>query len=214
MSVESKQPVIGRERLPSALLDPAALREDRAHVLVAGPALAGKLTTGLGVLESVADGEAICVSTTTVPAQVRAAYEQRGGDPAALSIVDATAGPDATDGVNSVSTPGDLTGLGIAVAGAAADARPPVLIDSLSTLAMYNDPATVFRFADRVHTRTRDGAGVTVSTLNSDALAAEQRRQLLDLATVVLELRIDDGGARTVRVRDEDGCGEWHTLDD
>ncbi|AWB26251.1 DUF7504 family protein [Halococcoides cellulosivorans] len=216
MSVEPGQQTAESGVRLETLLSPATLREKRSHVLIVGPALSGKLDVGLELLAAVAqDGDAISVSTTDPADQVQAEYDAAGGAVDALSVVDATAGvTNRSEEVYSVSTPGDLTGIGIAIAqatDAVEDPAPPVLIDSLSALLMYNDAETVYQFAESVRTQTRGGAGVTISTLNTDALDDPDRNRLLGLASVVVETRITEDGRREFQVRDDERTGEWHS---
>ncbi|MFB6163145.1 MAG: hypothetical protein ABEJ86_06900 [Halococcoides sp.] len=219
MSVESGHSVGKSGARISSLLTPATLQDERSHVLIVGPALTGKLAIGFEVLAAVAgESGAICVSTTEPVDRIRAGYDGAGGAVDGLRIVDATASEsdDDADRVFSVSTPGDLTGVGIAIAEATDsidDGVPPVLIDSLSTLLMYNDVETVYRFADSVRSQTRDGAGVTISTLNTDALGETERSRLLTLASVVVEVRVDDQGRREFQIRtDDEESSEWHAA--
>jgi len=216
VSVESEQPAAESGTRLESLVSPDALRDERSHVLIVGPALSGKLDIGLELLAAVAqDGPAVCVSTTDPADQIQTDYDEAGGASAGLHVVDATAGvtPDG-DRLHSVSTPGDLTGIGIAIA-RATDAidgpAPPVLLDSLSALLMYNDAETVYQFADSARTQTRGGAGVTISTLNTDALDDRERNRLLGLATVVIETRITDDGRREFQVRDDEQTSGWHS---
>lgn len=216
MSVEPGQQAAESGVRLETLLSPARLREERSHVLIVGPALSGKLNIGLELLAALAqDSPSICVSTTDPATQVQSEYGEAGGAADALGIVDATAGDSPNeDSVYSVSTPGDLTGIGIAISQAAdaADApAPPLLLDSLSTLLMYNDAETVYQFAESVRSQTRNGAGVTISTLNTDALDDPDRSRLLGLASVVVETRVTDDGRREFQVRDDERTGEWHT---
>lgn len=215
MSVEPGQHATESGVRLETLLPPATLREERAHVLIVGPALSGKLDVGLELLAAVAqDGDAICVSTTDHVDQIQAAYDEAGGAVDALGVVDATAGvTNRQEGVFSVSTPGDLTGIGVAIAQASDatdDPAPPVLLDSLSALLMYNDADTVYQFAESVRTQTRSGAGVTISTLNTDALDDPDRNRLLGLASVVVEMRITEDGRREFQLRDDERAGDWH----
>lgn len=85
--------------------------------------------------------------------------------PRGTTVVDCTpTGGSSPPGVVEVSSPADLTGVGMAVSRFVADAgtRPVVALDSLSTLLMYADPPTVFRFLTVLTAQLRraDGLGL------------------------------------------------------
>lgn len=88
-----------------------------------------------------------------------------GSLPDGTTVVDCTPTTGSSrPGVVAVSTPADLTGVGMAVSRFVADAgtRPVVALDSLSTLLMYADPPTVFRFLTVLTAQLRraDGLGL------------------------------------------------------
>lgn len=141
-------------------------------VLVSGDASQARERVYDAVAEGLADGEAaVFISTNKSPRRILEALGERIDIPAErFAIVDVSGDGDdgEIDGVSvrAVGSPGDLTGLSLAFAkqlqlleerGAATEAR--VVIDSVSTLLMYADVQTVFRFL-HVFTSRLDSAGL------------------------------------------------------
>ena len=141
-------------------------------VLVSGDASQARERVYDAVAEGLADGEAaVFISTNESPRRILDALGDRIDIPAErFAIVDVSGDGDdgEIDGVSvrAVGSPGDLTGLSLAFAkqlqlleerGAATEAR--VVIDSVSTLLMYADVQTVFRFL-HVFTSRLDSAGL------------------------------------------------------
>ncbi|MDZ7745599.1 MAG: hypothetical protein U5K28_03390 [Halobacteriales archaeon] len=141
-------------------------------VLVSGDGSQTRKRVYDAVAEGLADGEAaVFISTNKSPRRILEALRERIEIPAErFAIVDVSGDGDdgEIDGVSvrAVGSPGDLTGLSLAFAkqlqlleerGAATEAR--VVIDSVSTLLMYADVQTVFRFL-HVFTSRLDSAGL------------------------------------------------------
>ena len=141
-------------------------------VLVSGDASQARERVYDAVAEGLADGEAaVFISTNESPRRILDALGERIDIPAErFAIVDVSGDGDdgEIDGVSvrAVGSPGDLTGMSLAFAkqlqlleerGAATEAR--VVIDSVSTLLMYADVQTVFRFL-HVFTSRLDSAGL------------------------------------------------------
>ena len=141
-------------------------------VLVSGDASQARERVYDAVAEGLADGEAaVFISTNESPRRILDALGDRIDIPAErFAIVDVSGDGDdgEIDGVSvrAVGSPGDLTGMSLAFAkqlqlleerGAATEAR--VVIDSVSTLLMYADVQTVFRFL-HVFTSRLDSAGL------------------------------------------------------
>jgi hypothetical protein len=80
---------------------------------------------------------------------------------------------DHADCVRSVSNPGDLTGLGIAVSecidALPEDTTPGICLDSLTTLLQYVDPSRAFRFLQVLVNRVRAAGGTIHCHVNPDA---------------------------------------------
>lgn len=209
--------------LPGGILEEV---EPGTNLLVSGPGMSGKRSLMLQLLASgAAEGEGAMVVTTREPAdtirsEYRSATSRQDAPIWVIDAVESGATPTA-DRVSSVSSPGDLTGIGIEFSEFARDAvnqgvdRIRVGFDSLSPLLMYSDLQRAFRFL-HVFTsqiQTRDWVGVFV--IDPDAhedRAVNTVRQLFD---GMIELRLaGDDGHREVRVRGlAAGPSEWTPLD-
>jgi len=186
--------------------------------LLAGPAMSGKydLLTSFAV-EGIRSGDgALFVSTNEDAGGVIGDVEDRLGEvPDRLRLVDCVSergGGDAlpADHVEYVSSPGDLTGIGIAVSEQLrrfddSDVeRTRVAFYSLSTLLMYAELETVFRFLHVLTGRigSIDAVGVfAVDPTTHDESTVNTLKQLFD---GMIELR-EGGNGREVRLVGMDG---------
>jgi hypothetical protein len=136
--------------------EPTAL-DPGSSLLVAGPAFSGQQEVLFDVLAAGGDDEGALVVTTDLAAdRVRRAYRERTGDDDHLYVVDArgsaTGPPSDDERLQSVSSPGDLTGIGINVVrclralGEQGVDRVRIGLHSISTLVQYLDHAVVFQF--------------------------------------------------------------------
>lgn len=195
------------------------------NLLLSGPAMSGKRSLMLRLLaRGAVDGNGSIIVTTREPAEaVNAEYEDLASVPDHPRwIIDAaeTGSEAGATNVSAVSSPGDLTGIGIEFSEFAGEAvedgvdRLRVGLDSLSPLLMYADIQRVFRFL-HVFTsqiQTRDWIGVFVIDPGAhDDQAVNTIRQLFD---GMVELRTADSGSRELRVRGlAGGPTEWEPLD-
>jgi KaiC/GvpD/RAD55 family RecA-like ATPase len=202
--------------LPTGGLDPGT------GLLVSSPPTLGGRALCAGLLARALDDGAAClvVSTDRSARRVAAAVDDRAATDdatARLGVVDCTGG-EAADGptVVSVASPADLTGVAMAVSelvetlGARADDLW-IALDSLSTLLVYNEFESTYRFVHTLVGRVqRVGARALLSLrADTDERAAEAVRGLVD---GVVELRERDGTTE-VRVRGVgDGAG-WRAFD-
>ncbi len=177
------------------------------NILVSGPPLSGKRSVCLDILAAGADaGEgAIVVSTQDGAKRVLNAFDDRGllgdgvdagtgGRP--VAVIDCVSRQQGVsdlvddDRVGYTSSPVDLTGIGIqfseflqAFYSDRGVERNRVLLHSLSTLLMYADLQTVFRFLHVFTGRVQsvDGLGLyTVDSTAHDDQAMNTIRQLFD----------------------------------
>jgi len=193
----------------TAILDIDALESVRpgSNILVSGPAMTGKDDLAYEVL---ADGTrqgqgAVIVSTGDRADNVVADFRERAGtDDVRLGVVDCvTEGGSevAGDGVyiHHVSSPGDLTGIGIGITKAleglhesGAD-RGRLALASLSTMLTYTDRKTVFKFCHVLSSRL-DAAGYlglfTIDSAAHDEQALQVIKQAFD---GMIEVREVDG---------------------
>jgi hypothetical protein len=179
------------------------------------------------------DAAAVCVSTSDPAPYVRDRYREIAGEASAeagLRVVDATGAAengsmDEREAADTwyASSPGDLTGIGVAVSKAVADVpdarlhRSRFLLDNLSTLLLYADTQTVCRFAHTFLGRVKTVDGHVVSLLHTDALDEQTEGTLVGLFDVVVDVRAREGALTEVRVRGHDDAEEptpWRRLAD
>jgi len=178
-------------------------------ILVSAPAMSGKYGLVLEfLLEGDRRGEGGLFVTTNEPAgSILPDVEDRGGaEPSFLRLVDCVSEQQSLterfpeDRVEYVNSPGDMTGVGIGVSEqlrrfAEEDTeRTRVAFHSLSTLLMYSEVETVFRFL-HVLTGRIDGVDAiglfTIDPMTHDAETVNTLKQLFDGA---IELRDGDDG--------------------
>jgi len=174
------------------------------NLLVSGPPLSGKRRMALDVLAHGSErGEgAIVVTTRDSASRVLNDYEALVSDPGSvdIGIVDCVTkhqGRSArdTDIVKYASSPEDMTGVGIKFSEFVEEFRQKrgvenirVLVDSLSTLLMYSDVQTVFRFmhvfTSRIENADAMGVHIIESTAHDDE-TLNTLQQLFDHAVTV-----------------------------
>jgi len=212
------------------VLPPGLLTEvdPGTNLLVSGPAMSGKHELLLDLLARGArEGEGSVVVTSRNPAEdVIEHYEGAvaAEDLGYFRVVDCVSshsGP-AVDGarVHEVSSPGDLTGIGIKFSEVATEAeesgveRLRVGFDSLSPLLMYVDLQRLFRFL-HVFTsqiQSRDWFGLfSIDPTSHDAQEVNTLSQLFD---GMVEIRLGEEGGREARVRGvTDSPTDWVAFD-
>jgi KaiC/GvpD/RAD55 family RecA-like ATPase len=129
-----------------------------SSIVVAGPAFSGQEDVLFDVLAAGDDhGEgAVVVTTDRSARKVQQAYRDRGGDEERLYVVDArgggAGGNSGSRRVQTVSSPADLTGIGIrlvqalrALESQGVD-RVRIAVHSVSTFVQYLDETVVFQF--------------------------------------------------------------------
>lgn len=143
--------------VPGLRADRHVTFEPGSSLLITGASAASESAL-LDVLSDSSPGEATVVITTNRPVDwITSEFLERGSKPAAdLGIVDATGQDRPTDGdvpVERIGSPGDLTGISLEFAKLArqfeqkgAGDRIRVGLASISTLLMYSEIQTVFRF--------------------------------------------------------------------
>jgi len=190
------------DSLPIDELDPAT-------VLVSGPAMSGKYELLLKFLiEGDRNGEGGLFVTTNEPAgAILADMEERAGEtPELLRLVDCVSEQQALEDrfpeerVEYVNSPGDVTGVGIGVSEQLRrfveddTERTRVAFHSLSTLLMYSEVETVFRFLHVLTGRIDgiDGIGLfTIDPTTHEEGTVNTLKQLFDGA---IELREGEDG--------------------
>jgi KaiC/GvpD/RAD55 family RecA-like ATPase len=203
--------------LPLSAVDPGT------NLLVAGPAMGGTRELFLRMVVPVPGEEGVILVSTKRDAG--SLVEELGEtanelDSRAVGVVDAAGGQGVDDGglIRTVSGPSDLTGIGMELTDlyegfvnqGARQVR--VGIDSISTLLMYTDVQTVFRFMHVTTGRvsSADGLGVYVIDPSShDDQTVQTLNQLFDGRVDVQEG--DDGPEMRVRGL-SDQPREWQTF--
>ena len=133
------------------------------NVLVSGPPMSGKRQLVFDLLSPEgAAPDPIVVMTTDDPAsRIQTAFEDRGVrfDPEVFRVVDATGAPgDSDSAIHRVSSPADLTGMGVAFTQAVDGMGTPDRLRfgfvSISTLLQYVDAERAFSFLHVLSRRT------------------------------------------------------------
>lgn len=191
--------------------------------LLAGPAMSGKYELMLDfVAEGVDHGDGILfVTTNESVGPILDDIESRVGPlPDQLRVVDCVAERQGAEGeyppsrVEYVSSPGDLTGIGIGVSeqlrriDQADVGRVRICFYSLSTLLMYAELETVFRFLHVLSGRVDSIGALGLFALDPTTHDESTVNTLKQLFDGVVEVRLDDGQqARVVGI--PGGSGEW-----
>jgi hypothetical protein len=227
----------GDERRATASADvlPPDVLDGGESVLVAGRSMVGKQRVGYRLLADAprTSSAAYCVTTSDPADHARDRFDEVAPAGARLRVIDCLtgAGGSVAPGDESgdggadadtwyVSSPGDLTGIGVAATKAIGATPEPrrtrsrVLIDSVSTLLLYADVETVYRFLHTLAGRVKTVDGHVVSVLHTDALDDRTRATLVQLFDLVVDVRSPDGTTTEVRVRGHpDLDGSWRPLD-
>jgi KaiC/GvpD/RAD55 family RecA-like ATPase len=188
--------------------------DDGTNLLLSGPAMSGKRDLLLELLaRGDRDGEGAVVVTSRDPAaEVFREYEDAvGSTPNFVRAIDCVSAQSGSatdgDGVRYVSSPGDLTGMGIEfseVARSAGDSgvdRLRVGFDSLSPLLMYVDIQRLFRFLHVFTSQIQSQGWLGVFSVDPESHDDQTINTISQLFDGVMEVRVTDGGAREVRVR-------------
>lgn len=181
------------------------------NVLVSGPPLTGKRRLAMELLaRGSEEGQGVVVVTTRDSAdRVLADYQQLVADPEAvdIGIVDCVTqhqGRSATDTdiVKYASSPEDMTGIGIKFSEFVEEFQVErglegirVMVDSLSTLLMYSDVQTVFRFMHVFTSRIESADALGLHIIESTAHDQETLNTLKQLYDGVIE--VEETGAVT-----------------
>ncbi|WP_255148759.1 DUF7504 family protein [Halorarius halobius] len=181
--------------------------EAGSNVLLLGPSVSSEIDAGCRqLLHGDDEPRATLVVTFTLPPeQWVERWDDRVGDrPEELVLVttsDTFAGPTADDelddiGIEYLSTPGDLTGLGMIISKYLerwheADRRMALCFDSLTTLLQYEELHNVYRFLHLMTTRLA-GAGAHAHFHLDPATQDEQAVSTL-ASTFDAIARLEDG---------------------
>ena len=189
--------------LENATVDPGA------NLLIAGPPLTGKRRVALEVLAEGAAADQGSVIVTTRDSAERVLADCRSlldtPDEATVGVVDCVTqhqGRSVQDSETTkyASSPMDMTGIGIKFSEFVEEfytdrghTRNRVLLDSLSTLLMYSDLQTVFRFMHVFTSRIENADALGVHVIESTAHDAETMNTMKQLFDGVIETDEDRG---------------------
>lgn len=184
---------------------------ESATILLSGPAMSGKYELLLDfIVEAEKHGEgSLFVTTNEKSESILSDIEAMTGElPSVLRLVDCvseqqSAGGQFADGrVEYVNSPGDVTGLGIGVteqlrrfAEGGSD-RNRVAFYSLSTLLMYSEIETVFRFLHVLTGRIDSVDGIGLFTLDPTTHEDGDVNTLKQLFDGEIELRNTEDGTQ------------------
>jgi len=178
--------------------------EPGTNILLTGPPLSGKRSIMMDVLAAGTDRDegAIVVTTKDGADRVLRDYEKRtpyeGKPVAVVDCVTRQQGGDIieSDRIKYASSPVDMTGIGIKLSeflqafGDRGIEQNRVMVHSLSTLLMYSDLQTVFRFLHVFTGRVQsvDGLGLySIDSTSHDDQAMNTLKQLFDGIVTVTE---------------------------
>lgn len=208
------------ESLPLDRLDPGSF-------LISGPAMSGKYDLLIELLaQGLSGGQGvILVSTNETARYVTGDVEAAAPDALdRLRIVDCVSQEPAVgegieaDQVSFVSSPADLTGIGIGVSehlrwfDEAGVDEIRLGFYSLSTLLMYADLETVFRFVHVVVGRVEGIDGIGFFAIDPTTHEGDVLNTLKQLFDGIIETR-EDGGSRELRLLGTpDTTDEWIAI--
>lgn len=157
------------------------------------------VATGAAALDALAGGAPSL--TRRIAAIGCVGDEGRGGDDDALAHVE------------TVASPADLTGLSIALSqsldGVGEDRRPTVVVDSLTTMALYREFDRLTRFVRRLILEATGRDGAFVATVEAGTLDDQEMATL----GALFDRRIETDGRDEFRRRDADGTTtDWRSL--
>lgn len=197
------------------------------NLLIAGPPMSGKYGLALGILGVGSTGGqgAIIVTTKDGAGRIRADYaDYSGADAGPIGIVDCVTKqqgmpPADADELNRyVSSPVDLTGIGIELSEllqqfyrARGVTENRILLHSLSTLLMYSDLQTVFRFLHVFTGRVQSADSLGVFVIDDSAHDTQTIGTLKQLFDGIIEVQDSEDGfeARLIGLGDD---RSWRPL--
>lgn len=210
------------EVFPETTVDPGT------NLLVSGPPMTGKHEYAVDILvDGVQAGDgAIVVTTKDTATQVREEFSARTTDDDPLvGVVDCVTrqqgNPTLTDHdlVRYASSPVDLTGIGIELSELLREfyedrgvTRNRVLLHSLSTLLMYSNLQTVFRFLHVFTGRVQSADALGLFVIDETGHDDQTMSTLKQLFDGAIEIR-EEGDVRQARLVGIEGGSEWRDMD-
>jgi KaiC/GvpD/RAD55 family RecA-like ATPase len=200
--------------------------DEGTNLLLSGPAMSGKRRLLLELLaRGVEDGDGSVLVTSRDPAEdVIEDYDEAvGSRESYLRVIDCVSSqsgnPTGGERVTYVSSPGDLTGMGIQFSEVARGAQSTgidelrVGFDSLSPLLMYVDIERLFRFLHVFTSQIQSQGWLGVFSVDPESHDDQTINTISQLFDGVVELRMNDG-TREVRIRGiTDSPTKWTALE-
>ncbi|WP_132058500.1 RAD55 family ATPase [Halorussus amylolyticus] len=202
--------------------------EPGTNLLVAGPPMTGKRNLALEVLaHGSRRGDGSIIVTTKddgddVRTSLRELLGREEGGP--LGIVDCVSkqqgtNPSSSSEVKYASSPVDMTGIGIQLSEFLQSfyrdqgiKRNRILLHSLSTLLMYSNLQTVFRFLHVFTGRVQSADALGVFVIDSTTHDKQTMSTLKQLFDGQIEIREDDDGGSELRVTGVGTESEWRPM--
>jgi len=202
----------------TSVLEFDALSEVRpgSSILISGPAMSGKERLAYDVLaDGLRRGNGAVVVTTgdgagSVVEEFRSLVSDL--DDSQLGVIDCR-GEGGTDEAaignahaHHVSSPGDLTGIGIGITKAleglhnAGNEQGRLALVSLSTMLTYTDKKTVFKFCHVLSSRLDSAGYIGVFTIDSGAHDDQTLQVIKQAFDGMIDVRDAEGGGREARV--------------
>jgi KaiC/GvpD/RAD55 family RecA-like ATPase len=190
--------------LPETAVDPGT------NVLVTGPPLTGKRSIALRILSSGIDtGDGAVAVTTKDGADTILRELPDDADVGVVDCVTKQRGVGAVEEnprIKYASSPVDMTGIGIKLSeflqefyDARGLARNRVLLHSISTLLMYSDLQTVFRFLHVFTGRIQSTEALGIYVIDSTSHDDQTMNTLKQLFNAVIEVREGEGDNPEIR---------------
>jgi len=198
------------------------------NVLIEGPPMSGKRELGFEILaEGARNGEGSIFVTTKDNADTVAGdfAELLDGVEPTVGVVDCVTkqqgmgSASESELVRYASSPVDLTGIGIelsellrALYQQRGLTQNRILLHSLSTLLMYSDLQTVFRFMHVFTGRVQSADALGVFVMDSSAHDEQTASTLKQLFDGIVTVRESDDGDFEARLQGLDGGDDWRSL--
>lgn len=208
--------------LPPELLSDV---DSGTNLLLSGPSLSGKRDLMLrSIARGAEDGEGgVIVTTNDAASELQTDYRDlRDESNDYLRFVDCVGSGDGSRGdtVRSVSSPGDLTGIGIEFSEIAKEAdaanvdRLRIGFDSISPLLMYVDLQRLFRFLHVFTSQIQSNGWLGLFAIDPSSHEEKAVNTISQLFDGVIDIRIPDSGGREARVRGVTSSPtEWVALE-
>jgi KaiC/GvpD/RAD55 family RecA-like ATPase len=198
-------------------VEPGTTVAPGTNVLITGPPMTGKRRVALDVLaEGAAAGEgSIIVSTKDGAEKILSEFGERvSGDDVHVGVVDCVSKQQGVSNltddrrVKYASSPVDMTKIGVNLSEFIEEFHETrgiennrILLHSVSTILMYSDLQTVFRFLHVFTGRVQSAEALGMYVIDSTAHDDQTMNTLKQLFDAVVEVDADDDGETTVTTR-------------